>query len=237
MTAADRSRGEVRGVVLDIEGTTTPVTFVYDVLFPYARTNLHAYVADPANAEHLREPERLLRAEWSSDSAGEDEAFSMERYAESLMDRDSKSPGLKRLQGLIWEHGYRDGTLRGAVFDDVPPALERWCARGRSIAIYSSGSVLAQRLLFANSTHGDLTPLIDHYFDTGVGSKRSRDSYTRIAESMGRRSEDLLFISDVAEELAAANAAGLQILLCVRGGRTSAPATVSPVIRTFDEVD
>jgi enolase-phosphatase E1 len=197
----------VRGVVLDIEGTTTPVTFVYNVLFPYARARLHEH----ASGDQLR----ALTA-W--------------------MDQDAKVPELKRVQGLIWERGYADGTLSGVVFDDVPPALQRWRSAGIDIAIYSSGSVLAQRLLFGTTGAGDLTRLIGHYFDTGVGAKREAASYTRIAATMQCEPGALLFVSDIVAELDAARAAGLQTILCVRPGNAPQPATTAGVVSSFAEL-
>ena len=146
-------------------------------------------------------------------------------------------PGLKLLQGKIWELGYRDGALRGQVFDDVRPALERWRDAGLDIAIYSSGSVLAQQLLFQTTDAGDLTRFLSGYFDTGIGPKVSSDSYRHIAEALAAPAERLLFISDVAGELDAARAAGLQTLLCVRPSNpTPAYQHNHPVIRSFDEI-
>ena len=247
MTIALGERG-ARGVVLDIEGTTTPVAFVYDVLFPYARVRLREYLAENRESEELRDVFRGLRAERLAevvggaappeiDATSGDEALgSVATYVEWLMDRDRKSPGLKLLQGKIWERGYHDGTLRGQVFPDVPGALERWRAAGITVAIYSSGNVLAQRLLFATTTFGDLTPLIDHFFDTGVGPKRSADSYHRIASQVHRENPELLFISDVSAELEAARSAGLQTLLCIRPGNDAEVTSSQDVILTFDEI-
>ena len=229
--------------MLDIEGTTTPVSFVYDVLFPYARTHLRQYLRDAAGSAELGKASRILRAEceWETEPDpgrpnGKWNDDQLASFVEWLMDRDRKSPGLKLVQGCIWERGYRDGTLRGDVYADVPPALERWYAAGIPVAIYSSGSVLAQRLLFSCSTAGDLTRFIDQYFDTGVGPKRDSASYARIALAMGRTAGELLFISDVPAELDAADVAGVRTLLCVRPGST-APAGAASVIQTFDDIE
>jgi enolase-phosphatase E1 len=141
------------------------------------------------------------------------------------------------LQGLIWREGYASGELHGAVFDDVRPALERWAAAGVRHAIYSSGSVLAQQLLFSTTPFGDLTPLIDRHFDTAVGPKRSPESYRMIANQCAVPADRILFISDVAEELDAAKAAGLHTALATRPG--NAPAAASddiPRVGSFDEV-
>jgi enolase-phosphatase E1 len=227
--------------VLDIEGTTTPTSFVYDVLFPYARAHLRQYLREATGSAGLGEASRILRAEWEGepDPARPGGVWTddlLASFIEWLMDLDRKSPGLKLVQGSIWERGYRDGTLRGEVYADVPPALARWHAAGIPVAIYSSGSVLAQRLLFSYSTGGDLTRFIDRYFDTGVGPKRESASYARIALAMGRSAGELLFISDITAELDAAEVAGFRTLLCVRPG-SNAPTGTALVIQTFDDIE
>jgi len=155
------------------------------------------------------------------------------------MDRDRKSTGLKALQGRIWEDGYRAGELRGkgAVYPDVRPALERWHAAGRTIAIFSSGSILAQRSLFANTTAGDLSPFLSGYFDTTTGPKREAGSYRRIAAALRQPPNAVLFVSDVSAELDAARATAMRTALCVRG--TPAPGekpTDHPRIHSFAEL-
>ena len=136
--------------------------------------------------------------------------FAIGPYVEWLMDRDRKSPGLKLLQGRIWEGGYRAGVLKGEVFSDVPPALQRWRDAGLDVAIYSSGSELAQRLIFGSTAYGDLTRFISRFFDTAVGAKGAPASYRRIAAELGRAPDRLLFISDVTTELDAASAGGMR---------------------------
>ena len=203
-------------IVLDIEGTTTPIAFVHDVLFPYAR-------------RHLR---RYLEQQGQGSMAGD---------FESLMDSDSKSTPLKTLQGKIWEAGYRRGELVGEVFADVPVAFERWYASGIQIGIFSSGSVLAQQLLFRHSSAGDLTRFLTWYFDTTTGAKTDADSYRRIATAMAIRPEAVMFISDVTRELDAARAAGMQTRLAVRPGNTPPPdghgfATVRTLVSDVSDV-
>ena len=230
------SLAAVRAIVLDIEGTTTAIAFVADVLFPFARTHLRAYLQDPANSDALREPLRRLREEWTADPERPSTQYVDAEYVEWLMDRDRKSPGLKLLQGLIWEQGYRTGELQGEVFADVAPALRRWRHAGIAVAIYSSGSELAQRLLFGSTREGDLTALIDRFFDTGVGPKQAPDSYRRIAGELSCPAGAMLFISDVPAELEAAEAAGCQTLLCVRPGNAPQSPHASGVIHSFDQV-
>src|SRR5207245_3701040 len=163
----------------------------------------------------------LLRAEHAAESAQAAGVppWNPEAYVYWLMDRDRKSTGLKSVQGRIWEAGYQSGELKGKgeVYSDVRPALERWRATGKQIAIFSSGSVQAQRNLFANTTAGDLSPLLSGYFDTTTGPKKEAGSYRKIAAALGRRPADVLFVSDVAAELDAARAAGMRTALCVRG--------------------
>jgi enolase-phosphatase E1 len=229
----------VRGVVLDIEGTTTPMSFVYDVLFPYARAHVSSYVASHAGEAELEEAVRLLTNEWDDDITRDTNPPSRDAspqwiidYAGWLMDQDRKSPGLKLLQGLIWQGGYADGSLHGDVYPDVPPALARWADQGLAVAIYSSGSVLAQRLLLSTTVYGDLTAFIGQYFDTGVGPKREAKSYERIAAAMAMPPGSLLFVSDVIAELEAAGDAGMQSIQCVRDVGDSAVSGV----RSFDEI-
>jgi len=216
-------------IVLDIEGTTTPISFVYDVLFPYARARVTPFLRDRAASPQVRQLLEALYREYQDDVARrlDPPCWQMiERlndavaYVHWLMDRDRKSTPLKTLQGEIWQDGYRAGELKGAVFDDVPKALERWSQRGRRIAIFSSGSVLAQKLLFANSTAGDLTGFISAYFDTTLGSKTESESYRRIAAAIGSPAPSMAFVSDITKELAAARAAGMHALLSVRPGNT-----------------
>jgi enolase-phosphatase E1 len=232
-------------VLLDIEGTTTPMAFVYDVLFPYARARLRTYLRAHASEDQLRDVLATLRVEWQDD-AGRGEGPpdwahadipAAAHYLEWLMDRDRKSPALKRIQGEIWNAGFQSGELRGEIFPDVAPAFARWKANGLDIAIYSSGSTLAQRLIFGATPAGDLLPLISGLFDTGVGPKRSVDSYRRIATEMGRPAGEILFVSDVPEELNAATGAGCQILLAVRPGNRAVDGPESlDEISSFDEI-
>jgi enolase-phosphatase E1 len=221
-----------RGILLDIEGTTTPISFVYDVLFPFARA--HA-------AEHLdEEAQRSLKLEYDSDAAKGvmPPAWSKGAlaYVHWLMDQDRKSTALKTLQGRIWQEGYRRGELHGEVFPDVPVALKKWNDAGIDVRIYSSGSILAQQLLFSTTRDGDLTRYLKGYFDTTTGAKTQPSSYTTISEAFALRPSEIVFISDVTRELDAANAAGLQVRLAVRPGNPVQPAHVYPSIKTFAEV-
>lgn len=182
---------------------------MYGKLFPYARNHLRQYLEAHGRA-----------AEYET-LAG-------------LMAQDSKSTALKEVQGHIWEHGYLSGELVGEVFDDVLPALRRWRQQGIEVGIFSSGSVLAQKLLFRHSSSGDLTAFIRWHFDTTTGPKTESESYSRIASSMGSPASAVLFVSDVVGELDAARAAGMQTALCLRPGNPNQPGGDGyPAVRGF----
>lgn len=227
-----------RAVILDIEGTAAPAEFVYDVLFPFARVHAAEYLERERSSPACRAAVVLLGEEQSADRAGgESPPEALAEYVGWLIGRDRKSRGLKTLQGLIWEEGYRTGELRGRVFEDVAPALERWRSRGLKTYIYSSGSVLAQRLLFRTTKAGDLTSLLSGYFDTGVGPKTSPDSYRSIIEAIDVTPGQALFVSDVAAELDAAGSVGLRTALCDRHvAPPAAGAGSHPVIYSFDDI-
>ncbi|MBI1874872.1 MAG: acireductone synthase [Acidobacteria bacterium] len=230
------SPSNIRGVLLDIEGTTTPIDFVYSVLFPYARQQLRscldALTARSEGAEALDELRRERARETRADAPR-----AIEDYALWLMDEDRKSTGLKTLQGLIWRKGYELGELRGVVFADVAPALERWHGQERDVRIFSSGSVLAQRLLFSTCPEGDLTRFIRGYFDTTTGSKKDAASYRVIAQAFELPPDRIVFVSDLVDELDAARAAGLATRLALRPGNLKVnDANGHPSIRSFDEI-
>lgn len=209
----------MRVVLTDIEGTTTPVSFVKDTLFPYARARLDAWVeANPGDpdvaalvAAHGAEGARARLHGW--------------------MDEDAKVTALKAVQGRIWASGYADGSLRAPLYPDVSPALRAWRAAGVTLAVYSSGSVAAQHLLFGHTVEGDLRPLFSRWFDTTVGGKREANSYAAIASALGVPPADALFLSDVEEELDAAGAAGWRTALVARDGQR--PSGRHRVVHTF----
>ena len=228
-----------RLVLLDIEGTTTPVDFVFRVLFPYARERVAAFLEAQAAQPDVISDVEGLRLEHERDRAAGRKPPAWDEgaaaYARWLMDQDRKTTALKSLQGRIWAEGFGKGELRGQVYADVEAALRRWAVAGRRVAIFSSGSVLAQKLLFGHSDHGDLTPLLSAYFDTTTGAKGEPASYLRIAEALSEPPAAGLFVSDVVAELDAARAAGFATALAVRtppGPPSNGHATVT----TFDEL-
>jgi enolase-phosphatase E1 len=236
----------VQVILLDIEGTTTPVGFVYRTLFPYARHNLRAFLRENANDLKVREAVAALRSHhdgefragklpppWIADS-DESAVASAAEYGLWLMDQDSKIGPLKFLQGLIWQKAYQAGRLKGQVYADVPVAFKRWTQQGKKIAIYSSGSELAQKLLFGATEHGDLTHHITAFFDTRVGAKADVASYRQIAAILGVPEDRFLFLSDTIAELNAARSADMSTALVVREGTSEGPSQGQPVIHDFD---
>ena len=230
-----------QAVLLDIEGTVTPISFVHEILFPYAREHVNNYLS-----RHPQQPEgqadiQKLREEQANDAEELrqppiDSIDTAVTYVNRLIDLDRKSPALKSLQGKIWKAGYEDGSLKSPVYPDVVEAFERWRDVGITINIFSSGSVLAQQLLFAHSDSGDLTRYIDQYFDTSVGKKIDPQSYLAIAANLSFDPTQILFVSDVVGELDAAKAAGMQTRLCIRPGNPPQPASRFQSITSFADI-
>lgn len=222
----------MRAVVTDIEGTTSSMAFVKEVLFPHSRARLPGFVR-----EHAGRPEVAQILDDARALAG-DPSLELEAVVKCLVgwiDEDRKAPPLKALQGLIWQEGYAAGDYRGHVYADVAPALRRWHAAGVRLFVYSSGSVAAQRLLFGHSTAGDLTPMLSGYFDTGVGGKTSPDSYRAITATLSVAAAEILFLSDVPAELDAARAAGMATTQLCREGL--APVGTHPAVDSFERLD
>lgn len=231
-------------LLLDIEGTTTPVDYVFGVLFPYAQQHIAEFLASEGQRDAVQRDLCQLRQEYELDlSHGESlpawdgaDPIAAVSYLNYLMKLDRKSTGLKSLQGKIWNQGYQDGTLRSQVFADVPPAFQRWTEARKQIFIFSSGSVQAQQLLFRYSEFGDLTIYLSGYFDTQTGPKRNAASYEAIAAQIGQCPDQILFISDVVDELRAARVSGMQTLLSLRPGNPAQTSNDFPMITTFDGV-
>ncbi|QUG76964.1 acireductone synthase [Erwinia sp. E602] len=204
----------IRAIITDIEGTTSDIRFVHNVLFPYARENLPAFIlanqAQPAVAQALDD----LRAESGQPDA---DVQSLIDVLFGYMDQDRKSAALKALQGMVWRDGYLNGSFTGHLYADVLPALKQWQQQGVALYVYSSGSVAAQKLLFGYSDAGDITGLFSGYFDTHVGAKREVESYRNIASQIGLPTGQLLFLSDIHQELDAAEQAGWQTIQLIRG--------------------
>ena len=199
-------------ILTDIEGTTSSIAFVKDVLFPYARRELPRFVR-----EHGNEPEvRHWLDTIATESGGICNDDIIVETLQGWIDQDRKHTALKALQGMLWREGYARGDFRGHIYPDAAAALRRWHEAGHTLAIFSSGSVGAQKLLFAHSEAGDLTPMLSAFFDTEIGRKREADSYRLIADALNRRPKDILFLSDVIQELDAAREAGMRTVLLDR---------------------
>jgi enolase-phosphatase E1 len=239
---------QVRVILVDIEGTTTPVDFVTKTLFPFASRKLESFLrensANPEigaliedlRAQHGRDERNGLKPPSWRDDSEEERVRSSAAYGQWLIARDSKCTPLKSLQGKIWQQGYTSGELKGQVYPDVPAAFERWKRKGKIIGIYSSGSVLAQQLLFRTTPSGDLTRFISLYFDTRMGAKTEPESYQRIADSFDFRPEEFLFISDAMKEIEAARSSGMQALLCERDSHSPGTEGAQKMIPDLERV-
>jgi enolase-phosphatase E1 len=217
----------VRAVVTDIEGTTSSLAFVKDVLFPYARNALPAFVRD-------HEAQQTDIASEIGEIVGKRDLSAQEMIGILLqwMDEDRKVTPLKSLQGMIWRTGYESGELQGHVYEDAVRGLRNWQARGLRIYVYSSGSVAAQKLLFSHTSYGDLLPLFSGYFDTTTGPKLESRSYGKIADSLGLPARSIVFLSDHSGETRAAEVAGMQTVLLAR----ATTAHTGTFARTFDDI-
>ena len=205
----------IKAILTDIEGTTSAVSFVFEVLFPYAAKHLPEFVRQNAERADVAEQLQAVRQD-----SGEP-AANVERVIEILLSwiaEDRKATPLKALQGMVWEQGYQAGQLKGHVYPDAVEALQRWHRQGYQLFVYSSGSIQAQRLIFGCSEAGDLSPLFSGYFDTTSGPKREAQSYRRITREMGYQPEQILFLSDIVQELDAAREAGMVTCALVRDG-------------------
>jgi enolase-phosphatase E1 len=210
----------IRAVLTDIEGTTSSIAFVKDVLFPYAREHMADFVRS-----HSLDPEVRALLDEVCTEAGQ--ALNGDEIIVQLMqwiDEDKKITPLKILQGMIWEQGYHEGAYTGHVYPDAAEKLKDWHAQGIKLYIYSSGSIPAQKLLFKHSDFGDMTPLFSGYFDTRTGNKREAESYRAIVKAIGLPANEILFLSDIAEELDAARTAGMQTTQLVRAGDGTQPS-------------
>jgi len=225
----------VEYILMDIEGTTTPISFVHDVLFPFSKSRLASFLHD-----HSQDPILLPWATRCQDTVEEEEGKrpTYEELTAVLLrwiEQDRKHPGLKAIQGIIWEEGYRTGAFTAELYDDVRPCLKQWRDRGIGLGVFSSGSEQAQRLLFEHTPQGDLTSYFSHFFDTRVGGKRERSAYLAISEAIGYSPSTMLFLSDVEGELDAAAAAGLHTAHIARPG--TMPSTRHSVSLDFPGVN
>lgn len=222
----------IKAILTDIEGTTSSLSFVKDILFPYARAHLADYVVSHRDNSEVRGCLNEVRAIAIA-------ALTDAQVIEQLLrwiDEDRKITPLKTLQGMIWESGYQSGAFQGHVYEDAANRLRAWKQRGLRLFVYSSGSVYAQKLIFGHTAFGDLTPLFEGYFDTAVGGKREVDSYRRIAAEIKAPPQDILFLSDIKEELDAAVTAGMQTIWLVRDSVID-PRAAHRQVRDFNALE
>jgi enolase-phosphatase E1 len=241
----------IRHVLLDIEGTTCPVRFVSETLFPYAAARMGAFLeesqSDPAVQALVAQLAQAWRVESDPASPSLRQVPSPNSnaitrilpYLHWLIQVDRKLTPLKELQGLVWEEGYKSGALKGPLYPDVAPALRRWRQAGLGLSVYSSGSVKAQQLIYGYSNAGDLRFLFQHWFDTKIGDKRSPESYNQIVTQLNVDPQNVLFLSDAVAELEAASSSGLAVLLCERSDspKNSLEHHHFSTIHCFDEID
>ena len=234
--------GGISHVLLDIEGTTCPVSFVAGTLFPYAAKHLASFVKTQRGKPAVGELLSSAEESWKQDSNLEAQQLLTEpgtdviAYLQLLIKQDRKLTALKDLQGLLWAEGYASGDLKGPLFADVAPALRRWHQQGAVLAVYSSGSVAAQQLLYGHSTEGDLRSLFSHWFDTRTGAKQDIASYRAISQAMGVDSSKVLFISDSLLECQAAEATEMRVLFSDRDGNPGRDNGSFERIRSYEDL-
>ena len=222
-------------VLLDIEGTVSPLAYVHDVLYPFVRTQVAAFLTRRGTDPNVVAALQRMVAEARPGAPGK--IAELVNLVDELMARDAKQTGLKQLQGLMWEEGFASGALKAEVFPDVPPALAAWVAEGRKVRIFSSGSVHAQRLFFRHTTAGDLSGYLSGHDDTTTGPKRVAASYAAIARQAGVAASQILYLSDVTAELDAARAAGFVTALALRPGNAPNPPHTHPEIGSFADIE
>lgn len=221
---------KIKAILTDIEGTTSSISFVHEVLFPYAKEHLVDFIYDnEGDIESLLDDVRTQE---------NNPDLNLEEVIEVLMRyiaEDQKITPLKELQGRIWEAGYKSGELVGHIYEDAVHGLKRWKEEGLKLYVYSSGSVAAQKLIFGHTEHGDLTPLFSGYYDTNIGGKKEADSYSAIATDIGVKAANILFLSDSTEEIDAAKAAGMQAITLDREKSLFNNGDYE-VVETFDDI-
>ena len=240
---AELARNSIEHVLLDIEGTVSDVRFVYNVMFPFAKKNMASFLERRWGSEEVKQAVEQVALDagqpanrWNSPDGSSDRE-SLNQHLGQLMSGDSKSTGLKGLQGLVWKEGFESGELVAELFPDVLPAMQEWKALGLQVSIYSSGSVLAQKLFFGHTTQGDLTGLLSGHFDTTTGKKQDSQSYAKIAAALELPAKKILFVSDVAEELIAAQQAEMQVVASIRDGNKPLGASYTgPQVPSFGDI-
>lgn len=235
-----------KGILLDIEGTTSSISFVHEVMFPFVRERLHAFLEENFQRDDVQAAASQIASDagfdsltaWSQQSSEDSATTLVEEHVYALMDQDAKKTGLKALQGIIWKDGFQNGQLKAHVYSDVIPCIKDWRDADIDVRIYSSGSIATQKLFFGNlDGFGDCLELFTGHYDTTIGGKKEEASYPRISKDWGIPTGGILFISDIADELTAAHAAGVQAVASIRPGNTPLSADFPlPKITSFEEL-
>ena len=236
-------------LLLDIEGTTCPVSFVSDVLFPFAKQELSHYIKQHWDESPHKKPIQAAKKEWLNDRSTEsvqikrqvikgesEEMDGLIQYLKHLISIDKKSTALKDLQGKIWEHGYKNGELKSQLFPETSECLREWREQGLTLSVYSSGSIQAQKLLYRHSPAGDLEKFFSHWFDTHTGPKKSTESYTTIAEQLHSSPNKIWFVSDNGAECDSARSAGMHTLFSLRDGNPDRDPRDHTVVQSLRDV-
>ena len=243
------ARLQAQCVLLDIEGTISDIRFVYDVMFPYAKKNIERFLVENWESLPVQDAVRTVARDADITSIGDwlgpawqkgdnIAVLKLSEHCHQLMAADSKATGLKLLQGMVWQFGFESGALRAELFADVLPALEEWKASGLDLRIYSSGSVLAQKMFFKYTVLGDLSDLFSAYYDTTIGTKKEAASYKRIAAECQFDPAEIVFVTDVHSELIAASQAGMQVVASVRPNNLPLPAEFTGLtITSFSQLN
>lgn len=240
---------QAKCVLLDIEGTMSDIRFVYDVMFPYAKKNMEQFLIENweslpvqdairtvAHDARIASIDDWLGSPWQKNKTNA--VTKLLEHCQQLMATDSKATGLKTLQGMVWKFGFESGALRAELFPDVLPALEEWKASGMNLRIYSSGSVLAQKMFFKFTVLGDISDLFSAHYDTTIGTKKDAASYTRIAAESQFDPTEIVFVTDVYSEWLAASQAGMQVVVSVRPKNGPLPADFTGLtITSFSQLD
>ncbi len=219
---------------MDIEGTIISVAFVREVLFPYAKHRLAAFLQEQQDVPALRQWAEACQDTVAQELGRRPSYEELPGILGRWIEEDRKHPGLKAIQGMIWHEGYRAGAFTPSLYEDVAPALNRWRRNGLQLALYSSGSEQAQRLLVEHTTDGNLTALFSNFFDTSIGTKTESASYRRIGQILTLSSKDILFLSDIEAELDAAAKAGFNTTQIVRAGTNA--GTAHPICSNFGDI-
>lgn len=226
----------IKLILTDIEGTTTSIDFVHDTLFPYSYRKLESYIQENQDQAFMQEMLKAVSVEIQKESGKKASIQEVISTFKDWIKQDRKHPILKELQGYIWKEGYESGDFKGHIYADVPDALKKWKQKGLKLGIYSSGSIPAQKLLFGYSDYGNLNPYFEYYFDAaGVGPKREPQSYSNIIKETGFQAFEILFLSDIAAELEAANTVGMQVCQLLREGTLKDHRFVG--VKDFSEIE